>query len=162
MPNRNKRSPLKSPRTSQSRGAKATNARTNSSRLIDPSAIAWAVSFIDRFEKPEEKFATPRGLEKQPDGSLTFPWIQYSPDVTEFEKGLYERHLNVVFDWGKWKRGEKLIANPGLIDHANAADCLKLITLCVRQERTYGGFLAEALESGVITACLKRLRALYS
>ncbi len=80
MPNRNKRPPLKRPRTSKSRCAKATNARTNSSRLIDPSAIAWAVSFIDRFERPEEKFATPRGLEKQPDGSLTLPWIQHSPD----------------------------------------------------------------------------------
>ena len=28
------------------------------------------------------------------------------------EKGLYERKLNVVFDWAEWNRGEKLFTNP--------------------------------------------------
>lgn len=128
---------------------------------VDPTAVQWAVSFIDRFENPTGKFGILHGVEKQPDGSMTLPWYEYRPVVTEFIQGLYDRQLNVVFDWGKWKRGEKLFADPGLIGDATAADCLKLITLCVRKDRFSDGFMAEALERGVITACLKRLRNLY-
>lgn len=92
---------------------------------------------------------------------MTLPWYEYSPDVRNFEKGLYERSLIVEFDWSSWKRGEKLFTKPSLIAGAPVADCLKLLTLCVRKERFCDGFLAEALESGVITACLKRLRDLF-
>ena len=92
---------------------------------------------------------------------MTFPWYEYRPVVTEFIEGLHDRHLNVVFDWGKWKRGEKLFSDPSLIARATVGDCLKLITLCVRKDRFSDGFLAEALKSGVITACLKRLRDFY-
>ena len=105
-----------------------------SDREFDPSAIAWAVSFIDRFEKPQQKLAIRRALEERPDGSLTFPRTEYSPDVLKFEKGLYARNLNVVFDWAEWKRGEKLFANSGLIEPASARDCLKLITHCARKD----------------------------
>ena len=128
---------------------------------VDPTAIQWAVSFIDRFENSAGKFGILRGVEKQPDGTMTLPWFEYRPVVTEFIQGLYDKQLNVVFDWGKWKRGEKLFSNPGLVGRASAADCLKLITLCVRQDRFSDGFMAEALERGVITACLKRLRDFY-
>jgi len=131
------------------------------SPAVDPTAVQWAVSFIDRFENPAEKFGILHGVEKQPDGSMTLPWYEYRPVVTEFIQGLYDKQLNVAFDWGKWKRGEKLFSNPGLIGQASATDCLKLITLCVRKDRFSDGFMAEALERGVITACLKRLRDLY-
>ena len=135
--------------------------RVKESAPIEASAIQWAVSFVDRFEDPTEKFATLHEMEKQPNGVMTFPWYEYSPVVGEFIKGLYDRKLILEFDWGKWKRGEQLFANPGLIDHATDTDCLKLITMCDRQNRTYEGFLAKAFENGVITACLKRLRDLY-
>ena len=49
---------------------------------------------------------------------MTLPWYEYRPVVTEFIEGLHERNLNVVFDWGKWKRGEKLFSNPSLIARA--------------------------------------------
>jgi hypothetical protein len=42
---------------------------------IDPSAIHWAVSFIDHFENPAEKFGILH-VEKQPDGSMTLPWYE--------------------------------------------------------------------------------------
>ena len=135
--------------------------RNKESPPIDPSAVQWAVSFIDRFEKPAEKFGILHGVEKQPDGSMTLPWYENRPVVTEFTQGLHDRQLNVVFDWGKWKRGEKLFADPSLIARATVVDCLKLITLCVRKDRFSDGFMAEALERGVITACLKRLRDFY-
>jgi hypothetical protein len=124
---------------------------------VDPTAVQWAVSFIDRFENPAEKFGILHGVEKQRDGSMTLPWYEYRPVVTEFIQGLYDRQLNVVFDWGKWKRGEKLFADPGLIGHATAADCLKLITLCVRKDRFSDGFLAEALKSVACTPISRRL-----
>jgi hypothetical protein len=123
-------------------------------------AIDWATGFIDRFDEQGRKFAVLRGMEKQPDGSLTFPWHEYTPDVEEFVKGLYEKGLVVQFDWPRWKLGEKLFVKPRLIQTATESDCLKLLTLCVRKEKFSDGFLAQALENGIVTACLKRLRDL--
>ena len=100
-------------------------------------------------------------MEKQQDGTFRFAWYQYRPVVIEFMEGFFERHLNVVFDWGKWKRGDNLFYNPNSIARATAADCVKLITLCVRKDRFWEGFMAQALEQGVIGACLKRLREFY-
>jgi len=128
---------------------------------IDPSAVHWAVSFLDRFDQPAEKFGIWHEMEKQQDGTFRFAWYEYRQFVTEFMEGLHERHLNVVFDWGKWKCGEKLFFHPNLIAQATAADCLKLITSCVRKDRFCEGFMAQALEQGVIAACLKRLREFY-
>jgi hypothetical protein len=158
MPNRSKRS---LPERSKSSPSETSQLRAIGDAPVDWSAVNWAASFIDRFEKSAEPFATTRGLEKQPDGSITFPWNEYSPAVREFVEGLYERNLMVLFDWGKWKRGETLFNKPSQIASATAEDCLKLITLCVRQDRFNDGFLAQALESGVIVACLKRLRELH-
>jgi hypothetical protein len=50
-------------------------------------------------------------MEKCPNRIWTFPWTDSSPDVVEREKGIYDniaKTLNLVFDWGEWKRGEKL------------------------------------------------------
>jgi hypothetical protein len=54
--------------------SKRTKASQVGIALADPSAIEWAVSFVERFEKPGQKFATLHGSEKQPDGSHTFPF----------------------------------------------------------------------------------------
>ena len=99
--------------------------RGKESMPIDPSAVQWAASFIDRFEQPAEKFGIWHEMEKQQDGTFRFAWYQYSPVVIEFMEGFFERHLNVVFDWGKWKRGEKLFSNPNLIAGATAAGLLE-------------------------------------
>jgi hypothetical protein len=98
---------------------------------------------------------------KQPDGITTFPYVAYSQVVIDFIDGLYKRDLILNFDWPNWKRGKKLYYNPGLIAQASGTDCMKLITLCVRNDRFSEGFVMGALKSGVITACLKRLRKLY-
>jgi len=57
--------------------------------------------------------------------------------------------LNVGFDWSKWKRDEKLFANPGLIGQATAADCRKLITLCVRKEKFCDGCWPKRLKGAL-------------
>ncbi len=126
----------------------------------DPSAIKWAVSFIDRFEKPGEKLGTHRGLVKQPDGTTTFPYVAYSKVVLDFIDGLYKRDIILNFDWPNWERGKNLYRNVELIARATSTDCLKLITMCVRNDRFVDGFLMGAIKSGVITGCLKRLREL--
>jgi len=154
---------LPDPNQRGARGATAspgTTARVSkvSALPADPSAIEWAVSFIERFEKPGEQFGTHRGLEEQPDGSTTLPWVAYSQVVEDFVDGLYKRGVILEFDWPHWKLGKKLYRNVGLIALATSTDCLKLITLCVRNDRFSEGFLLSALKSGVIAACLKRLR----
>ncbi|MGO9454266.1 MAG: DUF6508 domain-containing protein [Candidatus Binataceae bacterium] len=129
-------------------------------RIVREKSFDLVAPYYPR-QNPAEKFGILRGVEKQPDGSMTLPWYEYHSVVTEFIQGFYDRQLNVVFDWGKWKRGEKLFADPSLIARATVVDCSKLITLCVHKDRFRDGFMAEALERGVIMACLKRLRDLY-
>ena len=102
--------------------------------LADPSAIKWAVSFIERFEAPGEKFGTHRGLVKQPDGTTTLPYVAYSQVVINFIDGLYKRGMILNFEWPNWERGKKLYYNVELIALATSTDCLKLITMCVQRQ----------------------------
>ena len=92
--------------------------RITHSRKIDPTAIAWVVSFVDRFENPQQKLAIPRGVEECPDGIITFPWTEYSADVIEFEKGLYEQKPNVVFGASGTRREAR---SGGLLGQARLA-----------------------------------------
>ena len=54
-------------------GLKCPISKNKESPPIDPTAVRWAVSFIDRFENSAEKFGILHGVEKQPDGSMTLP-----------------------------------------------------------------------------------------
>ena len=122
-------------------------------------AVDWAVSFIERFENAEEPLFTFHEGEEQEDGSFQMPFYVRLPIVTEFVDGLTEKGLQVSFDWMAWRDSAESYNrdSESLLD-ASADVCIKLLTLHLRADRFTDGHLAKMLESGHITAILKRLR----
>ena len=122
-------------------------------------AVGWAVSFIERSENTEEPLFTFHEGEEQEDGSFQMPYYTRSPIVGEFVGGLVEKGLAVPFDRMAWSdTANSYIGNPESLLDASADVCIKLLTLHIRADRFTHGHLAEMLESGHITAILKRLR----
>ena len=122
-------------------------------------AVDWAVSFIERFENAEEPLFTFHEGEEQGDGSFQMPYYTRSTIVGEFVGGLDEKGLVVPFDWPAWSdTADSYIGNPDSLLDASADVCFKLLTLHIRADRFTDGHLAQMLESGHITAILKRLR----
>jgi hypothetical protein len=115
-------------------GKEMKSSEPDSDAGLDPSAVRWALSFIDKLDpRNAPELIESNGAEKQPDGSLTLSWTEEAE--IDFIKSLYDKGFIVIFDWMKWKRGEELFKAPALIADADAADRLKLLTLCVRQDR---------------------------
>lgn len=122
-------------------------------------AVDWAVSFIERFENPEEPLFTFHEGEEQEDGSFQMLYFSPSPIAMEFIGGLYKKGLLVPFDWMAWNdTADSYIRNPKSLLDASADVCIKLLTLHIRADRFSDGHLADMLETGHTTAILKRLR----
>jgi hypothetical protein len=67
------------------------------------------------------------------------------------------------FDWMAWletERGKELAGSPKAVASANADELGKLLTAVVRSDRFSDGSLAGAYESGLLTAILRRAKAL--
>ncbi len=129
-------------------------------KLMSPAeeVIDWAVSFIEKFENPDEPLFVWHPQKTLDDGAMTFPCCELSPDVMDFHEGLYKKGLIIPFDWGDWKAGKNYLDNPELLAKAPLIDCLKLLTCHVRADRFNEGHLASVLENGHITDILRRMR----
>ena len=120
--------------------------------------IDWAVSFIEKFENPDEPLSTFIPPKAREDGIIHVGWHDLSPDVMDFYKGLYEKGLIIQFDWGAWKAAKGYIDNPDLLAKAPLIDCLKLLTSHIRADRFAEGHLASVLNDGHIADILRRMR----
>jgi hypothetical protein len=111
------------------------------------------LAFLPIFERPGYTF----GEWITQEGQL--PYFDYSADVLAFEKALYNQGIIFAFDWPAW--GEEVKRYQSDAQALQRADLLalrKLLTAHVRADRFVEGHLASVLESGHITAILRRLR----
>lgn len=124
------------------------------------------LTYLPIFERPGFEFArevTSSGYTiTSPDGSTEpIPYYEWSPEVEEFHKALYEVGVILVFDWSAWqKEAERLFNDPEALAQADEVTLRKLLTLHSRKERFVEGHFTEMLKSGHITAILRRAREL--
>jgi len=100
-------------------------------------------------------------VEPTPDeeGVIQVGWYAYSEAAEAFIEEAYALEWVVDFDWIKWAaspKGRRLLADPGLVAHASAADLARLLTVFIRGDRFSEGELAGAYQSGMLRAIVRR------
>ena len=119
----------------------------------DAATANWnaAIAFLAVFEAPGYTF----GRWHQPEGQMGY--YEYSPDVLAFIETLSTASVTVDFAWGPWQPyALRYWEEPSRLDRARLRTLRKLLTLHLRKDRFVEGHFAEMLESGHITAILRR------
>ena len=125
----------------------------------DREAVDWkaAIAFLAAFEAPGYAF----GRWQQPEDQLGY--YEYSPEVISFIETLYAASVVLDFDWPSWKpQAMRYWEQPSRLHSARLLTLRKLLTLHVRADRFVEGHLASMLESGHITAILRRVAHLVA
>jgi hypothetical protein len=134
-----------------------TSARTLGERL---SLLA---RHLEAFEAPGLSFGTWEPSWTDRAGIIHLGWYRPSPAAEAFLAGVAEGGWVQPFDWMAWletERGKELAGSPKAVASANADELGKLLTAVVRSDRFSDGSLAGAYESGLLTAVLRRAKAL--
>ncbi len=84
-------------------------------------------------------------------------YVAYVGEVDRMTTWLYEHRLLVPFDWPRWTEGRGL--TPADIASRPVADAMRMLTALHRSDRFNAGALGAALDSGLVQACLRRVRA---
>jgi hypothetical protein len=121
------------------------------------------LAFLEPFEASD--FSPGRWVEPKPDpdGTLSFPFFEYSDGVSRFVRALYHHHFVLSFDWPAWAdEAKRYVGDPQAVEKANLPTLAKLLTTHVRADRFTEGHLAGMFEQGHILAILRRLKAIRS
>jgi hypothetical protein len=134
--------------------------KNNEKRRPIQKRIAAIVKFLPRFERiSPDNFAW---IIRSPDGTEEGPLVgrlEYHLEVHKFMKACYKNGLVLGFDWGAWSQEAlRYMNDPQLVRTASLTTCLKLLTAHLRAERFCDGHLQEVLQSGHISAILRRLK----
>ena len=86
---------------------------------ITAQTIDKLLKFLPIFEQEDYEFSNWHFPEPSEDGVNYFPHCDYSEQVDEFEKTLYEEGFIISFDWGKWQdEAEKYLTEPAKLKTA--------------------------------------------
>ena len=103
-------------------------------------------------------FGRVAGGQEIEEGVMQFHYMISSPVVDLFRQLVYELPVMVVFDWGRWKEGNRMLNDESFdFDTVDIPTKCKLITSIVRADRFSEGYLVSAFESGVILRILKSI-----
>ena len=125
----------------------------------DRATVDWkaAIAFLAAFEAPSYTFGRWHQPEDQPG------YYEYSPEVIAFIETLYAASVVLDFDWPSWQpQAMRYWEQPSRLHSARLLTLRKLLTLHVRADRYVEGHLASMLESGHITAILRRVAHLVA
>jgi hypothetical protein len=121
----------------------------NAASHIGPRQLDAVLGFLPTFESPGYQFGEWNGA----------GYFSYSSEVNDFIKTLYAQDVIISFDWTSWRReAQRYQTDPRTLETADLLTLCKLLTLHVRADRFSEGHLANVLESGHITAVLRRLK----
>jgi hypothetical protein len=115
---------------------------------------------LPAFESPDFSFGEWEPTWTDAEGRTSMPWYRFSPAARAFLRDAGA--LMEPFDWPAWLRtpeGDRL-RDPAAVAGASEADLGRLLTAIVRSDRFTEGSLAGAFESGLLTAILRRAKAL--
>ena len=91
-------------------------------------------------------------------GGGQFPYCVPAPVVSQFIQIVYAIPIIIVFDWGAWDEGRKILRDDTFdFDSIDLLTKCKLITAIVRNDRFCEGALEAAFASGLILKILKSI-----
>ena len=91
------------------------------------------------------------------DGTITFPYVQYSALASRAMGELGRLELFAVFDWPDWFARSVYADHPELTELASPTDAVRLFVRLVRGERFSEGAFYRALEDGTVQTLLRRI-----
>lgn len=117
---------------------------------------AFLPTVTDPAFEPGEVVSPPRGA----DGVMQMPYVRYGEAVQSFRKSANaEGWVLRSFDWPKWAGSEeaaRLRDDPAALARATPEQLLRLLTVCIRQDRFVDGALLDAFRSGLIRRIVQR------
>jgi hypothetical protein len=107
----------------------------------------------------ENEFGKIKETEKRTNAYLEFPHWEYTTKIADFNRMVYDMDIVIGFDWLEWKEGQAMLKDPGH-DYSglDAITLCKLITLIVRAERFYEGYLNNCFENGAVLKIVTALK----
>ena len=110
----------------------------------------------------EKEFGKIQESQNRTGAYLEFPHWVYTSKIADFNRMVYEMDIVIVFDWMEWKEGQAMLKNPDQeYGHLDGATLCKLITLIVRAERFYEGYLHNCFENGSVLRIVTSLNERY-
>jgi hypothetical protein len=112
-------------------------------------------------EKSDE-FGTIAGREEVIKGVYEVHHWDWTEITKRFVRIVYDLKLVLNFDWGRWSDGKAMLQNKD--QDYSTLDTLtlcKLLTLIIRQDRFYDGYLISNLNNGTVLKILKALKNNY-
>lgn len=116
-------------------------------------------------ESPDFTFGEWVPARTDAEGVTQMPWYRFSPQAEAFLAAVGAGGWVTPFDWMTWMaspEGRRLDSSPTAVATASAEDLGHLLTAYVRGERFGDGTLANAYQSGMLTAIARRAAALLS
>jgi len=120
-----------------------------------PVQIDALLAFLSTFERPD---FVPSTVESLPGVG---PHQVYAEELRQYYRAVFENGFVIEFDWRAWQ--EEAIRHceqPELLRGADLQLLRRLITFHVRADRFNDGHLPSLIESGYMTALLRRLKEL--
>jgi hypothetical protein len=128
---------------------------------LDPGAWEQLYELV-RAIYIENEFGKVQESQKKAGAYLEFPHWIYTSKIADFNKMVYEMNIVIGFDWLEWKEGQAMLKDPNQ-DYAqvDSITLCKLITLIVRGERFYEGYMNNCFENGSILKIVTALKEKY-
>jgi hypothetical protein len=129
----------------------------------DPDRLRALAAWAEAVERPGFAVGGWAGGERDADGAIRMPFVEFSPEGRRFVEEMYAHEWVYPFDWMAWAstpEAQVLIADPRQIAGASAEDLARLLTTVIRGDRFSEGEIAGAYERGTLTAIALRARAL--
>ena len=131
---------------------------------LAPPRLDGLAELLPAFEAAAAEFGEWKGGDELEPGSITAPWYSRSELTSRFVEAAYrEGWVRPDFDWGEWAatpEAQRLRNDRGALGQATAPDLARLLTVVIRSDRFVEGTLDEAIESGLVTAVLRRVEQL--
>ena len=126
---------------------------------LQPTAFQTLRNLVARMEQHQGPWGTVMGGEKTADGTFTMPYVIMDELAYEAMAFLYDHHLIITFDWGKWDEGREIFRSTQEKRFASLdrLTVLKLLTAVARNDRFCEGAWAGIFEDGSAQALFKRL-----
>jgi hypothetical protein len=107
----------------------------------------------------ENEFGKIQDSQKRTGAYLEFPHWVYTSKIADFNRMVYEMDIVIGFDWLEWKEGQAMLKDPNQeFTQLDGITLCKLITMIVRAERFYEGYMNNCFENGAV---LKIVTSLY-
>jgi hypothetical protein len=110
----------------------------------------------------ENEFGKIQESQKKPGAYLEFPHWIYTSKIADFNRMVYDMDIVIGFDWLEWKEGQAMLKDPDqAYSQLDGITLCKLITLIVRAERFYEGYLNNCFENGSVLKIITALKEKY-